>query len=147
MSNFSIAPDSAAMTSWSKALQGSGNDEGPGIDDVFAPGGKSEPLRVYAPFRFIYDPGLDLFRGNITLDNTGQSPIQGPITLDFRDLPAGVSIANANTTAPDGTPAITLSVARIVRGAPLRIPIFLRDPLRNPLSTAFTAFDIIVTHR
>jgi hypothetical protein len=101
-----------------------------------------DPLKVYAPFRLIYDPGLDLFRGNITLDNTGQLPIQGPITLDFRDLPAGVSIANANTTAPDGTPAITLSVARIVRGAPLRIPIFLR----NPLSTFFSGFDIIVMH-
>ncbi|HKI33207.1 MAG TPA: nidogen-like domain-containing protein [Gemmataceae bacterium] len=113
---------------------------------------------VFLPFRYIFDPATQTFRGNATvLDSVFnlQSAITtatlldeplpgvpGPpqtttITLVFTNLPKGIVLANQTGVTASGFPYITTGSARFPLKGLERIPLVLKDPGRLPLSTFF----------
>jgi hypothetical protein len=99
-------------------------------------------VKAYYPLRYLYDPTTQTYRGNLTLQDVSTLTFTGTY-LVIPILPAGVTLANGNTTTSSGTPAIQITV-NLPSKAIKRIPIVLLNPLRKPLSTFFIGFTIEV---
>ncbi len=72
------------------------------------------------------------FSGTISVKNTGTAAIAGPIQVQLRNLPAGVSLDNAAGTQA-GAPYVS-AVGPIAPGATLVVPITLGNPARATVS-------------
>jgi hypothetical protein len=141
-------------------------DAGDGINDsaAFIQIGPPPPagtqvvpdLVAYRPFRYAFRSleenqggpfliapisgvaNMDTFDGNITVVNTGDVDVKGPLTLTFHNLPEGVTLVNATGSDPKtGEPTILVSIDSLPVDGVLRVPVKLRNPLHKPLGTFF----------
>jgi hypothetical protein len=116
----------------------------------------TEAVRTFFPFRYIFDPATDTYRGNVTLLNVGGrvSTVGGeacldlslsgtlaagafvsPITVVFPRLPDGVRLLNPTGTTAGGAPFISANVSSFPRNRPVRIQVFMSNPELRFLST------------
>jgi hypothetical protein len=101
------------------------------------------PVTVYFPLRWIYDPASGTYFGNLTLVDNSFLPVSGTIRILFPSLPPGVTLANA-AGFQNGVPFLQTSGTLVPNGAPLRLLIRLRNPQNVPLSTFFEGFAVVV---
>jgi hypothetical protein len=99
-------------------------------------------VRTYFPFRYIFDPLTNEFRGNLTVQNLSVGPLAGKFVLVFRGLPPGITLLNA-TGRTAGHPTITFTSSLAPR-ATVRIALRIANPLRLPLTTFFQGFAVDV---
>jgi hypothetical protein len=127
-------------------------DTGDGIfdSDVFIKAGSfnaAKPFqpRVFAPFRWIFDPTTDTYRGNLTLFNNDTAPGLGPIQLVFPKalLPTGFDILNATGTSKSGDRFITVNFQPVPPMRVVRVQLIVSDPLSLPLPTFFDGFPVV----
>jgi|GEM_PF-2651787 len=83
--------------------------------------------------------GSNIYRGSLTLSNTGATPIDAPIQMVFSNLVSGITLVNQTGTVPSGpyagSPYITAAGnSPLAPGASIAIPIQLADPSRTPIS-------------
>jgi hypothetical protein len=99
------------------------------------------PVQVYYPFRWVYDPRTNTFNGNLTLVDNSILPFSGTIKILLPANPPGVTLANP-TGFLNGIPFIQVSVTLVPHGPPARVAISLFDPRRVPLSEFFIGFPL-----
>ena len=87
------------------------------------------------PLRYIYNPLTQTYSGQFTISTNSLAPIQGPFVIWFPSLPAGVSLANANTTV-NGHPGIIFS-GTLSLNSPLKVELVFSDPLNVSLGSSF----------
>jgi hypothetical protein len=105
----------------------------------------SDKVRVFYPKRYKFKPATGQFSGFITLVNTSDAAIAGPITLVFKQLPRGVTLFSGDGTlgTKDGKPALTVPDG-IGLHTPLRIFFVLKNPLKQHLSTFQIGFPVAI---
>jgi hypothetical protein len=103
-------------------------------------------LNAYRPLRYAFRSLQGTFAGNVTVLNVGQSAATGgSVTVDFVDLPQGVTIVNATGKDTSGDPTITVPVSILPADVPLRIAVVAANPLRKPLGTFFVGPYFLLT--
>lgn len=69
----------------------------------------------------VYNRATAKWSGSVTLTNTGSTPLNGPLHLQFDGLVAGATLVGANG-AHDGAPYLTLSQTTLAPGASITVP-------------------------
>jgi hypothetical protein len=100
--------------------------------------------RIFYPFRYIYDPTTDTYRGNLTIANTAAEPAFGPLHLLFNRLPDGVALLNASGQTSQGKPFLTVPGQNLAPGATVRVAVVLSNSQLAYLSTFFEGYPILV---
>jgi len=67
------------------------------------------------------------FNGTVNLTNIGIGPINGPFSIVFTELTAGVTLANA-TGNLSGSPFLTVPVASLAAGQSTTVNVRFDDP-------------------
>jgi hypothetical protein len=99
------------------------------------------PVQVYYPFRWLFDPRTQTYVGNLTLVDNSILPFSGTIKILLPANPPGVTLANP-TGFLNGVPFIQVSVTLVPHGPPARVTISLHNPRRAFLSTFFLGFPL-----
>ncbi|WP_426193659.1 ExeM/NucH family extracellular endonuclease [Massilia sp. DWR3-1-1] len=73
--------------------------------------------------------GSSIFTGAITLTNTSGAAVAGPLQVELRGLPAGVSVTNASGSR-NGVPYITVPGASIAAGAAVNVSLVFSNPAK-----------------
>jgi hypothetical protein len=115
-------------------------------------------VSTFNPFRYIFSPSTQLYRGNVTVLNThpGNNTSNTDACLDevsnatlgltgsfqitivFLNTPPGVRLVNRTGVTASGHSYIsTAGPVPFVPGRPIRFPVLFSNPLRMPLSTFF----------
>jgi hypothetical protein len=112
-------------------------------------------LTAYRPFRYAFrtlEENLGIggfaqvgggastptYDGVVTVVNSGNADAKGPLTLTFRNLPAGVEVVNATgTDKATGDPQIIESIDSLPVGGVLRVPVKIRNPFGWSLGSFF----------
>jgi hypothetical protein len=119
-------------------------------------------LRVFAPLRYITDPGTTIQHGNLTfldtggiivasmmdqcLDEVSNTPVSsftGPFTVVFTGTPPGTTIVNPTGFTASGLPFITVNAAQLQQGSALRVRIEINNPALTAPTTFFTGFPTV----
>src|SRR5205823_2463224 len=103
--------------------------------------GSKSGIRVYEPFRFVYNPSTQLYTGFLTLQNLTFVPISGTFKLFFPSLPSGVTLGNPSGTA-SGRPFLQTHGTLPAHRGILRVTLQLRNPRRVPLGTFYHVFPV-----
>jgi hypothetical protein len=111
---------------------------------------------LFFPFRYVFDPTTNTYRGNLTLLNVGgrltatgadacedlvpnggvaAATFSSPVTVVFHGLPPGVQVLNPTGFTFSGNPFILENVSSFARNRPVRIRMVLSNPLSVPLGT------------
>jgi hypothetical protein len=80
----------------------------------------------------VYNRKTHLFNGNITLTNTGDSDLTGPVQVVLKDLPAGATLSNADGTTTEGNPFIDID--GLASGQALTQAVQFYDPNLVPIN-------------
>ncbi len=65
----------------------------------------------------LFNRALNLFTQTVTVKNIGAGALSGPVSVAVTALPAGVTLANAAGTTPDGKPYIVMTSGALAAGA------------------------------
>lgn len=96
-------------------------------------------FRALNPIRWKYDPFTRLYDGNITITNVTSTAFTGSFTFVLTLPDPSVTVASPGGTASGQTFAITYD-GTIAPNAPIRLHVFLRNPLGIPLATGSNTF-------
>ena len=76
---------------------------------------------------FLFSPGAGLYFGTLTVTNTSSQSIVGPIQIALANLPAGISLVNANVTG--GIPFVTVpGIGSLAAGASAKVEVQFTNP-------------------
>ncbi|MCU0961267.1 MAG: NF038129 family PEP-CTERM protein, partial [Pirellulaceae bacterium] len=90
----------------------------------------------------VYDPVSERFVGELTVTNTSNVDIDGPLYVVFHDLPAGVVLENIAVVTGAGDPVYKADQSRLAAGASLPpIALEFSNPGRVPISYTVQVFD------
>jgi hypothetical protein len=87
----------------------------------------------------VYNRATRLYSSTVTLKNTSQTAITGPITVLFGNVPAGVTVANASGTH-NGSPYITVPVTSVAPGASTSFTLQLSNPSNVSVNLTTTEY-------
>jgi hypothetical protein len=87
----------------------------------------------------VYNRATQLFGGTITITNTGSASFIGTLEFEVTGLPAGITLANASGTAPDGNPYILISLPNgiFAPGQSITFSIYFKDPNKISFNYGF----------
>lgn len=80
-----------------------------------------------------YNRGTQQYATTLSLTNTSNAPIAGPLQVELSGLPAGVSVTNATGTH-NGNPYFTLAIGSLAPNQTIGVAINFSDPQRVPIS-------------
>lgn len=95
---------------------------------------------AYGPARFVFTG--QTYDGYITILNPGATDITGTVIVAFPQLPAGVTLANANTTIAGGTRAIAVPNVTLKPQQTLRVLVKFSDPNAENLGSFYAGLPI-----
>jgi len=75
----------------------------------------------------VYNRVTQLYSGSITLSNSSNAALAGPLQLVIQGLPAGVTLVNASGSR-NGQPYISLNAASLPDGARITVPLSISNP-------------------
>jgi len=75
----------------------------------------------------VYNRVTQLYSGSITLSNSSNAVLAGPLQLVIQGLPAGVTLVNASGSR-NGLPYISLNAASLPDGARITVPLSISNP-------------------
>ncbi len=78
----------------------------------------------------VYNRATQLFGGTVTITNMGSTALIDTLQFEVTGLPAGVTLANASGTAPDGNPyiAISLGTSTLAPGQSITFNVLFKNP-------------------
>lgn len=85
-----------------------------------------------------YNRATQKFTGNLTVTNTGGTPLAGPLQVVLGGLGAGVTLSNASGMH-DGAPYITLG-AGLAPGATATVPLVFSNPSKGVINYAASVY-------
>lgn len=88
---------------------------------------------------FSYSRISKYFVGNLTVTNTSQDPISGPIFVALNNLPSGVTLANA-IGSYNNAPYTTISNSGLASGASITIPLQFNNPVNAKINFTTVTF-------
>ena len=87
-----------------------------------------------SPSNLVYNPQSSLYEGTLTLTNTSNKSVKGPIGIAFLGLPAGVDLANASGVNAAGDPYFVADLATLAKGGSTKVTVKFRNPKAVPIS-------------
>jgi uncharacterized protein len=85
-----------------------------------------------------YNRATQKFTGNLTVTNTGGTPLVGPLQVVLGGLSAGATLSNASGSH-DGAPYITLG-AGLAPGATATVPLVFSNPSKGVIHYAVSVY-------
>ncbi len=91
----------------------------------------------------VYNRATQLFGGTITITNTGTTNLIGTLDFEVTGLPAGITLANASGTAPDGDPYISVNLANgvLAPGQSITFTVLFKNPKLSSFTYGFLVFE------